>query len=160
MVDDGLVDRGRYDDVSAAPVQTEDIPGFVDSTLFKAFTPDVVEVDRIEGLEQTSYDAAGAAVVATEYVPVEHTAQASVGAVSVEDIPGFVDSTLFKAFTPDVVESEAVEGLEVSESAAASRARPTKKRSDDGGLRACSDCGTPHDKVICPSCGARRKSDA
>lgn len=73
-----------------------------------------------------------------------------------EAIPGFVDSTLFKAFTPDVVETETVEGLEAS-FGASTRPRPARKRvEDEEGPKPCRDCGTVHERAVCPACGARR----
>lgn len=98
----------------------------------------------------------GAPLVDDDFIDRGRYDEQSTAPVQVEDIPGFVDSTLFKAFTPDVVETEVVDGLELSPGAAA-RPRPAKKRADpDEGPQPCRDCGTRHERSVCPACGARR----
>jgi hypothetical protein len=154
-----FLDTGRFDDVPDSQVVPEAIPGFIDSTLFKAFTPAHVDVEAVDGLEQTAYDGGGAGVFLSEAPPVEHTSLGAVGEVATEAIPGFIESTLFKAFTPAVIQTEAVEGLEISTSAAASGQRPARAPAGGGkgaGLP-CRDCGMAHDETSCPACGARRR---
>lgn len=155
-----LIDRGRYDDALATPVQTEAIPGFIDSTLFAAFTPKEVAVERLADLESTQVADEGAPVPAEPAgLELELTSYGEVGEVQGEAIPGFIDSTLFKAFTPDHVETETPEGLEVLPTAFAARASRASVPAGEDGLVACRDCGTPHDRAVCPACGARRGDD-
>ncbi|MFZ9888061.1 MAG: hypothetical protein ACO3JL_11215 [Myxococcota bacterium] len=149
-------DTGRYDLATQAQVTTEAIPGFVDSTLFKAFTPTNVETEQVEGLEATGFGMVRDAPPA-EFVPVETTSYGEVGLVATEAIPGFVDSTLFKAFTPSSVETEVVEGFEAGASAFSLRPARRVVAADDG--TACSECGTHHQSSLCPTCGARRRGD-
>ena len=156
-----LIDRGRFDEAQGVAVQPEAIPGFIDSTLFAAFTPKDVAVERLADLESTQVDGAeaqGAPAMAPKAfgLELELTSHAAAGDVTRDDIPGFIDSTLFAAFTPAHVETETPEGLEVLPTASA--VRPAKRpRGGDDGLGACSDCGARHDRTVCPACGARRR---
>lgn len=153
---DATVETGRYDQSTKAPVVTEAIPGFVDSTLFKAFTPAHVETEQVEGLESTGFGAVRDAPPG-DFVPLETTSYGEVGLVATEAIPGFVDSTLFKAFTPGTVETEAVDGFEAG--AGATSLRPVRRRNSVETGAACSECGTLHQSTLCPTCGARRRGD-
>lgn len=160
--EEDLIDRGRYDDSQAAQVHAEEIPGFIDSTLFAAFTPKEVAVERIADLESTQVEDAGApTTIEPQALELEQTSFQAVGDVQGEDIPGFIDSTLFKAFTPAEVQTETPDGLEVLPTAFSTRAgtaTPARAAADDE-LEPCSDCGARHDRVVCPACGARRRGD-
>lgn len=153
-----FVDTGRYAGTNEA-VQTEAIPGFIDSTLFAAFTPKEDASTRMEGLEGTAHDGGDAPVLTGDprQLGVELTAQEAVGEVAVEDIPGFIDSTLFAAFTPETVETQEVAGLEKSPS----RPRAFASEAADGDDGACNSCGTkfPLDRSRCPSCGNPRSTE-
>lgn len=150
------VDTGRYDHTTKAQVTPEAIPGFVDSTLFKAFTPRHVETERVEGLEATGFVPVREAPPG-DFVPLETTSYGEVGLVATEAIPGFVDSTLFKAFTPSTVQTENVDGFEAGTSATS--LRPARRRTPGETDTACSQCGTLHQSTLCPTCGARRRGD-
>ncbi len=153
-----FVDTGRYSGAEA-PVQTEAIPGFIDSTLFAAYTPKEDSSTPMAGLEGTAYDAADTPVLTADprQMGVELPSQAAVGEVEVEDIPGFIDSTLFAAYTPPTVQTEAVAGLETSPS----RPRAFQSSGADVESSACVSCGTGFalDRSRCPSCGTPRSSD-
>lgn len=153
-----FVDTGRYTMVRE-PVQTEAIPGFIDSTLFAAYTPKEDSSTRMEGLEGTAHEGGDAPVLTGDprQLGVELTAQQEVGEVAVEDIPGFIDSTLFAAYTPATVETQEVAGLETSPS----RPRVFTKAAGDDEETPCASCGTkyPLERSRCPSCGSPRSTE-
>lgn len=154
-----FLDTGRFDGQAEGPVQTEAIEGFIDSSLFAQYTPETVDTEVVEGLEQTGFQEVGD--VATEALPVEHTSVEAAPDVPVqaEAIEGFIDSSLFAHYTPATVETEAIEGFEGSPSAQNLRPTKPRKAANDDDLYECTECGLPHDKTVCPSCGARRRGE-
>ncbi len=167
-----FVDTGRFDSATAGEVEPEEIPGFVDSSLFAAYTPKTVNVAAIEGLEKTARDEVGEVAVqrSADMVP---TSAARVGEVTTEDIPGFIDSSLFAKFTPDHVDVQLVDGLDIGgggnlrktalPSAAgamgASRGgRPGRRLTGEGDLEEIRCvCGAKSKSTRCPACGTIRK---
>ncbi len=142
------LDQGRFDDVGQ--VGTEAIPGFIDSTLFGAFSAGDAATATMPGLE--THHAPDIDVHSEDLSGVLDQGRFDdVGQVRTEDIPGFIDSSLFAAYTPDTVATVAVPGLESTANAG------TRKgvASDEGAhLAPCTQCGTMHDRARCPSCGA------
>lgn len=158
-----FVDSGRFDEATARDVEPDEIPGFVDSSLFAAFTPKTVQVAAVDGLEQTSQQDVGEVFVqrSADVVP---TRAAEVGEVSTEEIPGFVDSSLFAKFTPAEVQAQHVDGLETGP--ALRKAKPKAARgagepADDFEMDEirCHSCGSKSKVYRCRACGTARKLD-
>jgi hypothetical protein len=144
-------DSGRADAVGSVP--REAIPGFIDSTLFGAYTPRHVDVDLVEGLELTARDdERDGSTVSSGVDPMfEHASLRVETETHPEVMPGLVDSTLFAAYVPENVEVIPMGELEASTSV-----RRKKTARDDEGLGrvACPSCGTVHKLPRCPACGA------
>lgn len=141
------LDTGRFE-VGEVPV--DDVPGLIDSTLFKAMTPDHVDVAPISGLELTMQVGGDVEVAAAPIPGLE--ARACVGdVVDVAPVPGLFRSDLFRTDV-DIGAGAAAAGdvLEVSHNAG----RRTPKASADGSRRVvCASCSTVHHLGRCPSCG-------
>lgn len=159
-----LLDRGRFEDEASAPLETEAVPGLIDSRLFAAYVPATLEVEALPDLESTSHDEASeqgppsGAFLGAPMGEVESTHFAASGEVLTEEVPGLIDSTLFAAYTPAVVETVQIEGLEQTGVVVAGR-NPARARPAAGGAtRVCSECGVAHERAVCPACGARTRS--
>ena len=152
------IDSGRFAPVG--DVSVDDIPGFVDSTLYASFTPKQVAVAQVAGLDTGRADQVGE--VRAALVPgLEATGRDLVGAVPTEDVPGLFHSDFLRA--PEVpLARERIEGLEVSPrgrpTAASASARGARKGrgSDELPTITCM-CGTAHRLPRCPSCGTRHR---
>jgi hypothetical protein len=156
--DDGglssLVERTEYSDAGA--VAAERIPDLIDSTLYRSMVPKEVSVDEIEGLESTHVEVTSAVPIDTETASVVDTGRydgSRDAVVASEEIPGFIDSTLYAAFSRGPVETEVVPELETHGVMRPKRAAVVRGPNDPV---PCSDCGTSYAGVRCPSCGARR----
>lgn len=140
------LDTGRYE---VGEVEIEDVPGFMDSTLFKSMTPDHVDAAPIPGLEITS-QSGGDAAVRPEVIPGLEGRAEDVGEVFPAAIPGLFGSDLFQA------------GVDVAAGAGASsefldvtpNAGRVIKDKDHGKVRTiCATCSSVHFLSRCPSCG-------
>jgi hypothetical protein len=141
------LDTGRFE-VGEVPIV--DVPGLIDSTLFKAMTPDHVDVAPISGLEPTT-QAGGDVPVATAPIPGLEARADAVGAVDVAPVPGLFGSDLFRTDV-DIGAGAAAAGdvLEVSPNAARRR---TTVDSDGPRRVVCPSCSTVHFVARCPVCG-------
>jgi hypothetical protein len=151
---EALLDTGRFDDETARPVVTEDVPGLVDSALFAALTPDVVDVEVIADLETSRFEAVGDArpdPMVQLMLEDDRFDAASAQAVVVEAVPDLVDSTLFRAMTDRA--PPAAETPDVERTAGAPRATKKASADDEGGR--CRACGTPVSGAHCRACGTR-----
>lgn len=146
------LDSGRFERVGE--VRVDDIPGFIDSSLYAAFTPKHVETAPVAGLDSGRAVEVGQVRVAPVQ-GVEPTAKDAVGEVPVEDIPGLFHSDFLRA--PEVpLRTQSIDGLEVSVSAARATAagKPAARRKGSKELGNCTcNCGTTHRLPRCPSCG-------
>ena len=148
------LDTGRFEPVG--DVRVDDIPGFVDSSLYRAFTPAHVDVQQVADLDTGR--AADVGAVRVQLVPgVEPTAKEAVGAVATEDIPGIFHSDFLRAPEVPIIVA-AIDGLERSPRAShrTSTAAPAGKRQGKsaGAFEPCTcNCGTTHRLPRCPSCG-------
>lgn len=152
------LETGRF--ASVGDVAIEDVPGFMDSGIYRSFTPDSVNVQQVAGLETGR--AADVGEVRVQRVPeVEPTVKEAVGAVRTEEVPGVFHSDFLKA--PDVpLRTQTIEGLEASprgperrKPAAVAKAQGPKgvrKAAVDLGRVLC-QCGEAHRLSRCPSCG-------
>lgn len=146
------LDTGRF---SVGDVVVDDVPGLVDSTLFKSMTPTHVDVALMAGLETTRQ--AGVDIAVPVYrMEIEGRAD-EIGDVVVVPVPGLFGSDLFKTDI-DIAAGAAAAGdiLEVTPNAG----RPRKAKSD-GGLRptVCASCSTVHFLARCPICGTAVPGD-
>ncbi|MCC7071348.1 MAG: hypothetical protein IT383_08495 [Deltaproteobacteria bacterium] len=150
------LETGRFEQVGA--VLADDIPGFIDSSLYAAFTPKHVDVAPVSGLDPGRADDVGAVRVAA--VPgLEATGRDQVGAVPTEDVPGLFHSDFLRA--PDLALAPGtIEGLEASPRAArtpaGAKAGRRGKGTDELPAITC-QCGTIHRLPRCPSCGTRHR---
>jgi hypothetical protein len=146
------LDTGRFE-VGEVPI--DDVPGLIDSTLFKAMTPDHVDVAPISGLELTM-QVGGDVPVTPAHIPGLE-ARADVGdVVDIAPVPGLFGSDVFRADV-DIGAGAAAAGdvLEVSPNAGRRKA----KVQDDGPRRVvCASCSTVHFLARCPSCGTAAPS--
>ncbi len=147
------LDTGRF---SVGEVEVEDIPGFIDSSLFKAMTPDHVDVDAVPGLEITRTEVGEVRAIAR--VDVD-SGRADVGDVEqLAGIPGIYGSDMFKTDVDIAAGGDASPMLEtttlkVRSKQPASATASKKKLSDDDLPRiVCNNCGSTHQKPRCPSC--------
>ena len=145
------LDSGRA--LRIGDVEVEDIPGFIDSTLFACMTPDHVDVVVPVGLEVTRY---ATAVVQVRQAPEVDSGRAAVGEVGPLDaIPGLYGSDMFKAHI-DVAAgaAQASAFLEVSPQRAPLTST-RKVKVDQSALRPvlCTQCGTKHGRSRCANCG-------
>src|SRR5688572_28770260 len=111
------LDTGRFKSIDV--VQTEDIPGFIDSSLFAQFTPKEVDVAPVFGLETGRVEVGE--VRAIPSVDVDHTARPDVGEVVTTQVSGIFHSDFLKA-PPVPIDAGGLEGLEQSPSTARPRA--------------------------------------
>jgi len=140
------LDTGRYE---VGEVEIEDVPGFMDSTLFKSMTPDHVDAAPIPGLEITR-QTGGDAAVRPEVIPGLEGRAEDVGEVFPAAIPGLFGSDLFQAGV-DVAAGASASGefLDVTPNAG----RVIKDK-DHGKVRTiCATCSSVHFLSRCPSCG-------
>jgi hypothetical protein len=158
VYDDGglssLVERTGH--VDAGAVVDERIPDLIDSTLYRSMVPAVVPVEFVEGLESTHVEVTSDVAIDLETVSVLDTGRfdgSRDAAVVREDIPGFVDSTLYAAYAQGPVETEVVPDLEIMGAMRPKQVVAARKKDDP---IPCSDCGTSFAGTRCPSCGARR----
>lgn len=155
------LDTGRFEPVGE--VSIPDIPGFVDSSLYRAFTPAHVDVQQVADLDTGR--AADVGAVRVQLVPgVEPTAKEAVGAVPTEDIPGIFHSDFLRAPEVPIIVA-AIDGLERSPRAehrtSATGPAGRRKGRSAGELEPCTcNCGTTHRLPRCPSCGTRHRDAA
>lgn len=163
------LDTGRF--AATGDVVPDDIPGLQDSSLFRAFTPDKVNVAPVAGLDTGRLESVGEVRV-QRVQDVETTAKDKVGEVETQDVPGIFHSDFLRA--PDVpLRIDRVDGLEPS-TRAASPAKAKAGKIDRTGetagqkKRRIADrdealtptlcpCGTTHRLPRCPSCGTAHK---
>jgi hypothetical protein len=144
------LDTGRFK--SVGDVQGENIPGFIDSSLFAKFTPEHVDATPIFGLDTGR---AEVGEVRVQQAPgIEMTSVDDVGEVQTTNISGIFHSDFLKA-PPVPVQTGTLEGLDISPSV--TRAKPTKKddkqkKTDELRAIVCR-CGETHPYPRCPSCG-------
>ncbi|MDP2344833.1 MAG: hypothetical protein Q8O67_28055 [Deltaproteobacteria bacterium] len=145
------LDSGRFSGVGE--VEIEDIPGFIDSTLFAAMTPDVVDTVAVPGLDAGRFNAGN---VTTRKAAEIESDRANVGEVAqMAAIPGVERSDLLRA-NLDVAAGAASAGdmLDVSPTRAHPKGVAKKGKGEDGELPRviCTNCGSTHTKPRCPSC--------
>lgn len=153
------LETGRF--ASVGYVAIEDVPGFMDSGIYRAFTPDAVNVTPVAGMETGRATEVGEVRV-QRIAEVEPTAKDAVGAVSTQEVPGIFHSDFLKA--PEVpLRTQAVEGLEASpstqsrrrpksEASAAPKGKGRARSAEDLGRALCL-CGETHRLPRCPACG-------
>ncbi len=144
------LDSGRA--AAVGDVVIEDIPGFIDSTLFAAMTPHEVDSVVVVGLEGTRFDTAH---VMTRRAPEIDSDRANVGDVAaLAAIPGIYGSDVFKAGV-DIAAGAAGAGDLLDVSPARLHPRAAASVPSDGNhltLIICTNCGSTHAKARCPSC--------
>ena len=145
------LDTGRF--AGVGDVEVEDIPGFIDSTLFGVMTPATVDTVDVPGLDRTAFAAAN---VATRKAPEIDSDRAEVGEVAtMAAIPGIYGSDMFKA-NVDVAAGAAGAGdmLDLAPTRAHAKSTAKQKRGNDDDLARviCTNCGSTHSKTRCPSC--------
>lgn len=151
------IDTGRF--ASVGDVAIEDVPGFMDSGIYRAFTPGQVAVETVAGLDTGRAAEVGEVRVA-RIADVESTAKDAVGEVSTQDVPGIFHSDFLRA--PDApVRAQIIDGLEPSPSGP-ERRRPATGAKGKGAAKAemrriMCQCGETHQLPRCPSCGTRHR---
>ncbi|HEY1098872.1 MAG TPA: hypothetical protein VGF99_08080, partial [Myxococcota bacterium] len=136
------LDTGRAADIG--DVVVEDIPGFIDSTLFAAMTPPDAAVSTMPGLELTH---AADVKVHTRMLSDIDGVPVPVGDVVSEAVPGLFGSDLFRADVDVAAGASRSPALDVT-----TTLRPTRR--DEAGRRVvCASCATVHHGGRCPSCG-------
>jgi hypothetical protein len=141
------LDTGRFGDVGA--VQSEEIPGFIDSTLFKAFTPSHVEAQQVFGFEGGRFAEVAAAPMAAPQ-GLEHTATEDVDVGFVNVVSGIFGSAIYDTRNVEV-KPPPVEGLDASPSV--QRASKLKRTADSELEKIVCRCGETHRLPRCASCG-------
>lgn len=144
------LDTGRF---SVGEVAIEDIPGFIDSTLFRGMTPDNVDAAPIPGLEVTR--------VALGDVPeIKHldvdAGRADVGEVpQMAAIPGLEGASMFRVNIDFAAGGEHSDMLQVSHLIVHPKSDAKSAHTDELNLSriVCSNCGLAHAKPRCPTCG-------
>jgi hypothetical protein len=144
------LDTGRLDVVG--DVEVEEIPGFIDSTLYAAWTPRDVQVAPLLDLETT---ATTTPAVRTQLLPdLDRTIE--VGDVVTEAVPGLFGSDLFRTDVDFAAGASASAALDVTPNT-----RKAKVRTSSSERRvACASCGTVHAFARCPSCGTAVPDDS
>jgi hypothetical protein len=146
------LDTGRYE---VGEVQLDDIPGLVDSTLFRAMTPEYVDVVPMSGIERTM-QAEVDVPLAVAVIPGLDTRIDAVDVADIAPVPGLFGSDVFRTDV-DISAGAAAAGdiLEVSPNAA------RRSRIDDDASRrsVCPSCSTIHFRRRCPSCGTAAPTD-
>jgi len=140
------LDTGRYE---VGEVQVDDVPGLIDSTLFRAMTPEYVDVVPISGFERTMQTEADVPVTAA-VIPGLDTRIDPVDVAAIAPVAGLFGSDVFRTDV-DISAGAAAAGdiLEVSPNAAR-----RWHRHDDAPRRCvCASCSTVHFLARCPSCG-------
>ena len=147
------LETGRFE---VGEVEVEDIPGLVDSTLFKSMTSNHVDAPPIQGLEFTQQISTDGAV-RVEAVPGLERRTEDVGDVFPAAIPGLFGSDLFRAGV-DVAAgaNRASDFLQVSPSAG----RMIKSKPPSNRRTTCATCSSVHGLARCPSCGTAAPSSA
>lgn len=141
------LDTGRFNDVGN--VQTEEIPGFIDSTLFKAFTPARVEAQPVSGFDGGRFADVGNVATAAP-MGLEPTARDDVDVGFVNSVSGIFGSDIYDTRNVEVAPPP-VEGIEASPSV--QRATKLKRVPDDELTKIVCRCGETHRLPRCPSCG-------
>lgn len=154
------LDTGRFED--PGQVRVEDIPGLIDSTLFRAFTPAEVQTAPVAGLDVGRFDEVGP--VAPAFTPgLEVTPRDDVGEVFVQPVMGLFRSDIYRG--PDDVATQPLEGFEPTfeaDSPAAGRAsRPARAEgpkargwvADEDLEKVLCRCSEVHRLPRCPACG-------
>lgn len=153
------LETGRF--ASVGDVAIEDVPGFMDSGIYRAFTPGSVDVAPVAGMETGRANEVGEVRV-QRIAEVEPTAKDAVGAVRTEEVPGIFHSDFLKA--PEVpLRTQTIEGLEASpssqvrrrpkaEAPAATKGKGRARSAEDLGRTLCL-CGETHRLPRCPACG-------
>jgi hypothetical protein len=148
------LDTGRFQDVGN--VGAQEVPGLVDSTLFKQFTDTPVHVQRLFDLDEGRFDEVGA--VAPAFTPgLEVTPNAEVGDVFVQPVDGLFRSDIFAS--PGDVVAGRVDGFEPSpaqpklKASASTKARKKGAVPDDELARVVCRCSEIHRLPRCPVCG-------
>jgi len=138
------LDTGRQ--AAVGDVDTEEIPGFIDSTLYAAWTPRTVDVATMPDLEVTRQ---ADVAVHTRMMSDIDGQPIPVGDVVTEAVPGLFGSDLFRAGVDIAAGASASPSLDVT-----TNSRPTKKPSSSSGRKViCATCATIHQLSRCPSCG-------
>ena len=141
------LDTGRQAPVG--DVATEDIPGFVDSTLFAAWTPPNADVATMPGLEVTRQ--AEVQVHTTMLAGIDST-PVPVGDVVTQAVPGLFGSDVFRTDVDVAAGASASPSLDVTINSRPARPTPALLRVS------CPSCATMHAQSRCPSCGTAAPS--
>ncbi len=137
------LDNGRSADVG--DVVSEDIPGFIDSTLFAAYSPADVDIGTMPGLEATRQ---ADVQVRTRMLSDIDGQPVPVGDVVTQPVVGLFGSDLFRADVDVAAGASASPSLDVT-----TNSRPTKAANTVGRRVICATCATIHQLSRCPSCG-------
>jgi hypothetical protein len=152
------IETGRFASVGAVAI--EDVPGFMDSGIYRAFTPSDVRVQPVAGLDTGRAEEVGAVRV-QRVAEVEATVRDAVGEVRGQDVPGLFHSDFLRA--PDApVRAPAIEGLEVSPRGLERKGKPVpatkaKRKGQADLARVRCQCGESHHLPRCPACGTRHR---
>ena len=146
------LDRGRYE--ATGNVAVEDIPGFIDSTLFAVLTPKEVHVAPLEQLERTVFDGVGD-VPPIETPGLERTRQHVDAHVPMLPLVAIERTSLVAANVQ--VPVDPVPALEASLRGRRPGAEPARvPRKGDLAEIICRSCGQRHALQRCSQCGAAR----
>jgi hypothetical protein len=146
------LDTGRFGDVGT--VESEEIPGFIDSTLFKAFTPAHVDTQQVNGFDGGRFAEVGQVAMAAP-VGLEATARDDVDVGFVGTVSGIFGSDIYDTRNVEV-QPPPVDGLDASPSV--QRATKLKRVTDENLEKIVCRCGETHRLPRCPSCGTAHPS--
>lgn len=142
------LDTGRFD---VGEVSVDDIPGFIDSSLFASMTPDTVDVAPVAGLEVTHVEVGDVAEI--KHLDVEGTF-ADVGeVVPSAAVPGLYGASMFKTDIDFAAGGDQSPMLDVTTLKVRPKAAKRATVADDDlGAIVCANCGLLHSKPRCPTC--------
>jgi hypothetical protein len=147
------IDRGRFE--PTGDVRSHDLPGLIDSELFRASTNVPVAAPLIPGLDAGRFEPAPEVRVAL--IPGLETSEPAKDAFAVPMISGVFHSDIYK--TTAEVPVARIDGVEPSPSAMRPRASAGKGKGakrplrDDELSRIVCRCGELHRLPLCPQCG-------
>jgi hypothetical protein len=146
------LDTGRL--AVVGHVDVEEIPGFIDSTLYAAWTPRDVHVAPLRDLETTATSTP--AVRTQQLSDLDRTIE--VGDVVSEAVPGLFGSDLFRTDIDFAAGAAASAALDVTPNTRKAKAKA--KTSSAPRRVACASCGTVHPFARCPGCGTVAPDDS
>jgi hypothetical protein len=153
------LDHGRFEDVG--DVDIPDVPGLLDSGIFKIFTPEHVDAAPVFGLDSGRFEDVGD-VRAVVTPGLELAPRDEIGDVFTQPPSGLFHSDIFH--TDGDAATGTMPDLELSTSASApprsatsttsdaAKAKKLKRKEDDLGTIVCR-CGERHRLPRCPACG-------